>query len=426
MVTGGAAISQTLGINELVRGRLLAGEEIVHLAFGEAGLPVPAALLDLVREGAATNGYGPVAGPQRLREAVAGYLGRRGVPSHADLIAMTPGSKPALFALVSSIAGDVVIPRPSWVSYAAHAALAGRNVLSVPIGDGGGVPDPVALVQALDRAEAQGRKPGILIVTVPDNPTGTVAGAEQIERVLSIAAERGLTVISDEIYRDLAFDPSRLVTPGMVMPDHVIVTGGLSKSVALGGWRIGFARFPDTARGRELRARVLSIASEVWSCIASPMAQVACHVFDEPPEVRRYVASARRLHELVSRRVHELFLRAGALCHTPPSTSIRTSAWSCPPKPAGTPPPAPSSPGSCSTSSGSPCCPERRSATTRRHLASGSRRACCTDARTPSAGRRCRAAIPPRSRGSPASSSRSRRPWPGSPGAPAWPDRHVT
>jgi aspartate/methionine/tyrosine aminotransferase len=304
-------------MNELVRARMEAGQRVVHLAFGEAGLPVHPSLVELLREHAGANRYGAVAGAPALREAVAGYLGRRGVPSSPELIAMAPGSKPALFALISAIDGDVVIPRPSWVSYAAHAALAGRAVVRVPTGTGGGVPDAAELVSALDRADAQGLNPGIMVLTVPDNPTGTVAEPDEIARVLDIASERGLAVISDEIYRDLAFDQDRLVTPGMARPDEVFVTGGLSKSLALGGWRIGFARFPDTEAGNEIRARVLSLGSELWSCLSSPVGEAARFAFGDPPELTDYLDRARRLHRSVNRAVYDLFIRHGAHCHPP-------------------------------------------------------------------------------------------------------------
>lgn len=313
----GPSISETLAVNELVQARLRAGDRVVHLAFGEAGLPVHPSLVELVRDNATSNSYGPVAGAPALREAVAGYLQRRGVPSSPDQITVTPGSKAALFALVSSIPGDVVIPQPSWVSYAAHAALAGRTVLRVPIGASGGMPDPTALTKALDGAQARRLSPGILILTVPDNPTGTVAGSDELARVLEVAAERGITIISDEIYRDLAFDQNQLATPGMLMPDHVIVTGGLSKSLSLGGWRIGFARLPDTALGRETHARVRALASEVWSCLSTPIAEAARYAFSDPPELADYVAGARRLHQSVSQHVHDLFVRHGAQCHRP-------------------------------------------------------------------------------------------------------------
>src|SRR4030095_13643608 len=97
------------------------------------------------------------------------------------------GSKPLLAALLHVLPGDVVIPRPSWVSYAAHAALAGKRTLRVPIGpSAGGVPDPAALEEALGASRGDGPPPGILVLTLPDNPTGTQPAAALVDEVCRV------------------------------------------------------------------------------------------------------------------------------------------------------------------------------------------------------------------------------------------------
>ena len=79
--------------------------------------------------------------------------------------------------------------QPSWVSYAAQAALAGKRVWGVPIAtDGpGGVPDPAALEETLADAARQGARPGVIVLTLPDNPTGTVPSADEVRRTVEIA-----------------------------------------------------------------------------------------------------------------------------------------------------------------------------------------------------------------------------------------------
>ena len=138
--------SPTLATNERVQARIAAGAPVLHLAFGEAGLPVLPSVAERLGAAAGANGYGPVAGSPAVREAVAGYFERRGLPTSADRVLVAPGSKALLYALLTVLPGDVVLPRPSWVSYAAQAALAGKRVLDVPIAEqAGGVPDPEAL-----------------------------------------------------------------------------------------------------------------------------------------------------------------------------------------------------------------------------------------------------------------------------------------
>ena len=311
--------SATLAVNERLRRLIEAGRPILHLAFGEAGLPVPEAVLDALRSGGPDNGYGPVAGLREARAAAAGWFARRRLPTDPDQVVLAPGSKALLWALLSVLPGDVVLPAPSWVSYAAQAALAGKRVWSVPIAaDGaGGVPDPAALEQTVADAARQGARPGVLVLTLPDNPTGTVPSAGEVRRTVEIAEAHGLSLISDEIYRDLAHEPGEVLSPAELMPERTYVTTGLSKNMALGGWRIGLVRVPDTTTGRAAREAMLGLASEVWSSAPAPMQHVATYVLNEPPEVVEHVASSRRLHRSTAIAAHARLVAAGISCRPP-------------------------------------------------------------------------------------------------------------
>src|SRR4051794_26166887 len=242
--------SPTLAANERVQAKLAAGEDVLHLAFGEAGLPVLPAVAQRLAEGAGRNGYGSVAGSAEARGGGAGYFARRGLPTDPGRIVFAPGSKPLLYALLQALPGDVVLPAPCWVSYAAHAALAGKRVIRVPIGaEAGGVPDPAALRAALAEATGIGARPGVLVLTLPDNPTGTVASEALVRELCEIAGAANLLVVCDEIYRDLAHDPGAFVSPAELLPERTFVTTGLSKHMALGGWRVGFVRLADGPAG---------------------------------------------------------------------------------------------------------------------------------------------------------------------------------
>jgi aspartate aminotransferase len=311
--------SATVATNERLRRLIAEGKPILHLAFGEAGLPVPAAVIDALGRGASDNSYAPVAGSPAAREAAAGWFERRRLPCTPAQIVIAPGSKALLWALVSILPGDVVLPCPSWVSYAAQAAIAGKRVWSVPIApDGaGGVPDPDALEETLSDAVGQGGEPGVLVLTLPDNPTGTVAPAGVVERVSEIARAHGLSVISDEIYRDLAHAPDEFRSPAEYFPESTYVTNGLSKSMALGGWRIGFVRLPPGEAGRATGAALLALASEVWTSAPAPMQHVTAYVLGEPPGIVEHIARSRRLHRAATLAVHDRLVSAGVSCRPP-------------------------------------------------------------------------------------------------------------
>ncbi|HEY2577356.1 MAG TPA: pyridoxal phosphate-dependent aminotransferase [Streptosporangiaceae bacterium] len=310
-------VSATLAANEALAARRQRGERVLPLAFGEAGLPVLPLLRATLAEASGRNSYGPVAGLATLREAAAGYWGRRGLATDPAAVVCGPGSKPLLYGVLLALGTDVAVPRPSWVSYAAQAGLIGTRPHFVPALPGqGGVPDPALLAETVTAARAGGRHIGAVTVTLPDNPTGTLATAAAVRELCAVAAEHDMIIISDEIYRDLIHDPAAPFTsPATLAPERTVVTTALSKNLALGGWRIGAARLPGGDQvappAARLRDRLVSIASEIWSAPAGPIQQAAAVAFGEPPEVTERVARSRRLHATVARAVAARFAAAG-------------------------------------------------------------------------------------------------------------------
>ena len=313
-------VSATLAAHEMLIRKRQAGEPVLPLAFGEAGLPVPPVLLTALGAVTGGNGYGPVAGRPALREAAAGYWTRRGLPTSADDMVSGPGSKPLLFALLLALGTDVALPRPSWVSYAAQATMIGSRAQPVPVPNGeGGICDPAALADVAVRARRAGRRIGAVIVTLPDNPTGQLASPATVRALAEVATEHDLLIIADEIYRDLAYDtgPAAFPSPGVFAPERTVVTTALSKSLALGGWRIGVAKMPEGDLGRVLRERLLGVGSEIWSATSGPIEEAAALAFSEPPEIAERIRQSRALHATVCRAVAARFAEVGVTVPAP-------------------------------------------------------------------------------------------------------------
>jgi aspartate aminotransferase len=310
-------VSATLAANEALAAKRRRGERVLPLAFGEAGLPVLPLLRAALAEASGRNSYGPVAGLAALREAAAGYWARRGLPADPAAVVCGPGSKPLLYGVLLALGTDVAVPQPSWVSYAAQAGMIGTRPHFVPTPPAqGGVPDPARLAEAVTAARADGRHIGAVIVTLPDNPTGTLPAAGTVQELCAVASEHDLIIISDEIYRDLIHDPAAPFTsPAELAPERTVVTTALSKNLALGGWRIGAARLPSGDQvappAVRLHDRLASIASEIWSAPSGPVQQAAAVAFGEPPEVTERIAQSRRLHAAVARAVAARFAAAG-------------------------------------------------------------------------------------------------------------------
>ena len=312
-------VSATLAANETLARKRRAGEPVLPLAFGEAGLPAHPLLRDALAAASGGNAYGPVAGLPVLREAAAGYWTRRGTPASASSVVCGPGSKALLFGLLLAIGTDVAVPKPSWVSYAAQATMIGAQAHFVPAPPGeGGVCDAAALAQAVLAARQAGRRIGAVVLTLPDNPTGQLARPDSVRALCQVAREHDLLIIADEIYRDLVHDPAaRFPSPVAYAPERTVITTALSKSLALGGWRIGVARLPDGSTGRALRDRLLGIGSEIWSAPSLPIQHAAALAFSEPAELTERISQSRSLHAAVAVAMADRFRAAGVRVPAP-------------------------------------------------------------------------------------------------------------
>ena len=231
-----ASVSATLRMNEAVAARRAAGQRTIHLGFGEANFPLPMALRGELARVATRTEYAPVLGLPALRAAIASYLNRtRALNATPATMIVGPGSKPLLYALLHTLAGDVLLPTPSWVSYAPQARLTGKRVFPVATdsGDSHRITSD-ALDEALRAARTAGGDPRILIVNTPSNPTGGMFAAADAEAIAHWARASGVTILSDEIYAELAHGWRPHVSPARFYPEGVIVTGGMSKAFSAG------------------------------------------------------------------------------------------------------------------------------------------------------------------------------------------------
>ncbi len=313
------ATSATLAMNEAVAKRRAAGRETIHLGFGEAAFPLHPLLNTALAEAAKRTGYAPVLGIPALRQAIAAYLTRkRGLTFSSDQIVVGPGSKPLLYVLLQVLEGDLLLPVPSWVSYAPQARLAGRQVIGVETD-----PDdrhritPLSLSQAVAQARRDGADPRILLVNTPSNPTGSMFDRADVEALALWAREAGVTLISDEIYAELAHGWREHVSPARFYPEGCIVTGGLSKAFSAGGWRLGYAALPATAAGTQAMVALRSLASEIWSSTTTPVQEAALVAFAPNESIEQYVQHSARVHGHVAGRLYDTLASLGVPCPRP-------------------------------------------------------------------------------------------------------------
>ena len=125
----GLGVSATVAINDLSNELRRQGREIFKLGLGESPFPVPAPVVEALRHAASRKHYLPVNGLLSLREAVAEHHRRHfGLDCDPDDVLIGPGSKELMFLLQLVYYGDLIIPSPSWVSYAPQAKIIGRDI----------------------------------------------------------------------------------------------------------------------------------------------------------------------------------------------------------------------------------------------------------------------------------------------------------
>lgn len=238
--------SATLAVSSLASRLEADGVDVVDLSVGEPDFDTPehikAAGRDAISRG--ETSYAPSTGIASLREAIADDLQNDGLAYESENVMVTPGAKQALFEVVHTVVEDgdeVVLLDPSWVSYAAMAKIAGAELTRVDLSE-----TDFQLEPALDElAAALSQDTALLIVNSPNNPSGAVYSRAALEGVRDLAVEYDITVISDEIYRDIRY-AGKHVSLGSLseMANRTVTINGFSKAYAMTGWRLGYVAGP--------------------------------------------------------------------------------------------------------------------------------------------------------------------------------------
>jgi aminotransferase len=221
--------------------------DVISLGVGEPDFATPeqvsaAAAAPLAQADYAATHYSSNYGIIGLREALAGHLqGRYGVAyDPAQELLITVGVSEALDLAARAIldpGDEVIIPEPSYVSYIPCTVLAGGVPVMVRTYEADQFePDPAAIAAAVTpRTKA-------ILLGYPNNPTGAVASRETLQRIVQIAVEHDLYLISDEIYDRLVYGGEHVCVSALPgARERTILLGGFSKAYAMTGWRVGYA-----------------------------------------------------------------------------------------------------------------------------------------------------------------------------------------
>jgi aspartate aminotransferase len=239
--------SATMAIDARAKAMKKAGENVIAMAAGEPDFNTPAHIVAAAKQ-ALDDGftrYTPASGMPELRAAWAEQVGRsRNVKYESNQLIVTAGGKQAIYNIIYALAGpgdEVIIPAPYWVSYPEQVRAVGATpVILETSSEQDFKVSPAALRQAINE------RTRLFILNSPSNPTGSVYARDELAALADVLVDTGVPVLSDEVYDALVYSEefASIVSLGEEIYRLTIVSGAVSKTYAMTGWRIGYAAGP--------------------------------------------------------------------------------------------------------------------------------------------------------------------------------------
>ncbi|NNE36066.1 MAG: aminotransferase class I/II-fold pyridoxal phosphate-dependent enzyme [Rhodothermales bacterium] len=308
----GVASSATLEINEISNALRASGKTVYKLGLGQSPFPVPERVVRSLKAHAGEKDYLAVRGLPELRQAVADYHNRQSdLDYKRDDILIAPGSKELLYILQLVFDGVILLPSPSWVTYAPQAHLFGNRVVWIETRAESNWKLSPDDLEAACRAHDG---PKLLLLNYPCNPTGYSYDADELHDLAAVMRRHRLTVLSDEIYGELHHHGEH-VCLATAYPEGAIVSAGLSKWCGAGGWRLGtFAFAPGL---RDLLDAMAVVASETFTATSAPIQYAAVTAYERSDEIDRYVMDSRRVLRALATPIVSRLAEAGAILNMP-------------------------------------------------------------------------------------------------------------
>ena len=258
-------------------------------------------------------------GTDSLRTKIAEYYTKQlNIDISYDQVIVGVGSKSLLYSIIQAIDGDILLPRPSWVSYSSIATMCNRSIKRFDLNKNNGYKLNIdSLKDAYSSAKNSGVNPSMLVLNSPNNPVGNSFEKSDIQSVANWAQENNITILSDEIYGLITFKENKHHTPLTYYPDKTIFFSGLSKHLSLGGWRLGISILPRNLFGQQLISKFESISGNIWSCVPSPFQVVGETAFSNNESIADYINVCTNIHRVRTLFIYEQFQDLGIDCPRP-------------------------------------------------------------------------------------------------------------
>ena len=301
--------SSTLKINEVCRELESKGKKIYKFGFGQSPFQVPLDVVNELKNNAHQNKYLPMQGLKELRECVAKYTtNKKNYIYNPENVIIGPGSKELMFLLHILFEGDIILPAPSWVSYAPQALL-GRNKIQTieTTSKNNWFPSGTEIEKIILKDK---NKNYLLFLNSPNNPSGQIC--ENLEEISKVAKKYRLIILSDEIYSELSFEDN-FKSISNFCPENTIISTGLSKWCGAGGWRLGYFIIPSTLN--HLRDSINVLASETFSSVSAPIQYAAITAYSN--DHSKYINQSKKILKAVGNYVYEKLKSNNVLINKP-------------------------------------------------------------------------------------------------------------
>ena len=289
--------SSTLLINETSRKLEEQGKKIYKFGFGQSPFKVPEDVVEELKNNSHQNKYLPMQGLLELRNAVAKYTSKKkNFEYKSENVIIGPGSKELMFLLHIIFDGEIILPAPSWVSYAPQAIL-GRNKTQIlqTKRENNWFPTATEIEKVILKDR---NKNYLLFLNSPNNPSGQIC--ENLEEISKIANKYNLIILSDEIYSELTFEDNYKAISNFC-PEKTIISTGLSKWCGAGGWRLGYFLIPDNLL--EIKNMINVLASETFSAVSAPIQYAAIKAYEK--DHSNYINKSKNILSAVGNYVYE-------------------------------------------------------------------------------------------------------------------------
>jgi len=289
--------SSTLAINEISRKLEEQGKKIFKFGFGQSPFKVPVDVVEELKINAHQNQYLPMQGLSNLRVAVAKYTSsKKNFNYKSENVIIGPGSKELMFLLHIIFDGEIILPAPSWVSYAPQAIL-GRNKVKIlqTKAENNWFPTAKEIEELILKEK---NKNYLLFINSPNNPSGQIC--ENLEEIAEVAKKYNLIILSDEIYSELSFEKN-YKSISNYYPEKTIVSTGLSKWCGAGGWRLGYFIVPNSLS--KIKDMINVLASETFSAVSAPIQFAAIKAYEN--DHSDYINKSRNILKAVGNYVYE-------------------------------------------------------------------------------------------------------------------------